>query len=354
LPRESFENIIASLKAKKYAPIYFLEGEEPYYIDQIADYVENNVLDESEKEFNQTILYGKDTDLISLISAAKRFPMMSERQVIIVREAQEIKNLTETVNVKIKSKNTKKETEISPFEEYALKPLSTTILVICYKYKSLDKRTGLAKSMDKHTVMFNSEKIKDYKLAEWIAKYTLDHKIKINPKAVQMLADHLGNDLSRIVNELNKLAINKKNDDEITPDDVQQFIGISKDFNVFELQNAIAAKDILKANKIIDYFAKNPKEHPFEMNIAVLYTYFSKLLFYQTLPSKNPSDVMSQMRVSFPQIKDLETAGRNYSLDKLVRIIGYLHDYDMRSKGMDGFQTEKGELMREMLFKILH
>jgi DNA polymerase-3 subunit delta len=354
LPRESFENIIASLKAKKYAPIYFLEGEEPYYIDKIADYVENNVLDESEKEFNQTILYGKDTDLISLISAAKRFPMMSERQVIIVREAQEIKNLTETVNVKIKSKNTKKETEISPFEEYALKPLSTTILVICYKYKSLDKRTGLAKSMDKHTVMFNSEKIKDYKLAEWIAKYTLDHKIKINPKAVQMLADHLGNDLSRIVNELNKLAINKKNDDEITPDDVQQFIGISKDFNVFELQNAIAAKDILKANKIIDYFAKNPKEHPFEMNIAVLYTYFSKLLFYQTLPSKNPSDVMSQMRVSFPQIKDLETAGRNYSLDKLVRIIGYLHDYDMRSKGMDGFQTEKGELMREMLFKILH
>ena len=354
MPRESFENIITSLKAKKYAPIYFLEGEEPYYIDKIADYVENNVLDESEKEFNQTILYGKDTDLISLISAAKRFPMMSERQVIIVREAQEIKNLTETVNVKIKSKNTKKETEISPFEEYALKPLSTTILVICYKYKSLDKRTGLAKSMDKHTVMFNSEKIKDYKLAEWIAKYTLDHKIKINPKAVQMLADHLGNDLSRIVNELNKLAINKKNDDEITPDDVQQFIGISKDFNVFELQNAIAAKDILKANKIIDYFAKNPKEHPFEMNIAVLYTYFSKLLFYQTLPSKNPSDVMSQMRVSFPQIKDLETAGRNYSLDKLVRIIGYLHDYDMRSKGMDGFQTEKGELMREMLFKILH
>jgi len=354
LPRESFENIITSLKAKKYAPIYFLEGEEPYYIDKIADYVENNVLDESEKEFNQTILYGKDTDLISLISAAKRFPMMSERQVIIVREAQEIKNLTETVNVKIKSKNTKKETEISPFEEYALKPLSTTILVICYKYKSLDKRTGLAKSMDKHTVMFNSEKIKDYKLAEWIAKYTLDHKIKINPKAVQMLADHLGNDLSRIVNELNKLAINKKNDDEITPDDVQQFIGISKDFNVFELQNAIAAKDILKANKIIDYFAKNPKEHPFEMNIAVLYTYFSKLLFYQTLPSKNPSDVMSQMRVSFPQIKDLETAGRNYSLDKLVRIIGYLHDYDMRSKGWGAPQTNQGELMKELVFKIVH
>ena len=354
MPRESFENIIASLKAKKYAPIYFLEGEEPYYIDQIADYIENNVLDESEKEFNQTILYGKDTDLISLISASKRFPMMAERQVIIVREAQEIKNLTETVNVKIKSKSAKKETEISPFEEYALKPLATTILVICYKYKTLDKRTGLAKSMDKQAVMFNSEKVKDYKLAEWIAKYTLDHKIRINPKAVQMLADHLGNDLSRIVNELNKLAINKKTDVEITPDDVQQFIGISKDFNIFELQNAISAKDILKANKIIDYFAKNPKEHPFEMNIAVLYTYFSKLLFYQTLPNKNASDMMSQMRVSFNQIKELEQAGKNYSLDKLVRIIGYLHEYDMRSKGMDGFQTEKGELMREMLFKILH
>jgi len=354
LPKESFENIIASLKAKKYAPIYFLEGDEPYYIDQIADYVENHVLDESEKEFNQTILYGKDTDLISLISAAKRFPMMAERQVIIVREAQEIKNLTETVNVKIKSKNTKKDTEISPLEEYALKPLSTTLLVICYKYKTLDKRTGLAKSMDKNATMFLSEKVKDYKLAEWIAKYTSDQKIKINQKAVQMLADHLGNDLSRIVNELNKLAINKKNNDEITPDDVQQFIGISKDFNIFELQNAISAKDILKANKIIDYFAKNPKEHPFEMNIAVLYTYFSKLLFYQTLPSKNASDVMSQMRVNFNQIKELEQAGKNYSLDKLVRIISYLHDYDMRSKGIDGVQMDKGELMREMLFKILH
>jgi DNA polymerase-3 subunit delta len=354
LPKESFENIIASLKAKKYAPIYFLEGDEPYYIDQIADYVENNVLDESEKEFNQTILYGKDTDLISLISAAKRFPMMAERQVIIVREAQEIKNLTETVNVKIKSKNTKKDTEISPLEEYALKPLSTTLLIICYKYKTLDKRTGLAKSMEKNASMFLSEKVKDYKLAEWIAKYTADQKIKINQKAIQMLADHLGNDLSRIVNELNKLAINKKNNEEITPDDVQQFIGISKDFNIFELQNAIAVKDILKANKIIDYFAKNPKEHPFEMNIAVLYTYFSKLLFYQTLPNKSSSEVMSQMRVNFNQLKDLEQAGKNYSLDKLVRIISYLHDYDMRSKGIDGIQMDKGELMREMLFKILH
>jgi DNA polymerase-3 subunit delta len=354
LPKESFENIIASLKAKKYAPIYFLEGEEPYYIDQIADYIENNVLDESEREFNQTVLYGKDTDLISLISAAKRFPMMAERQVIIVREAQEIKNLTETVSVKISGKNSKKETEISPFEEYALKPLSTTILVICYKYKTLDKRTGLAKSMDKNSVLFSSEKIKDYKLADWIVKYTTEYRIKINAKAVQMLADHLGNDLSRIVNELNKLAINKKSEDEISPEDVQQFIGISKDFNVFELQNAIASKDILKANKIIDYFAKNPKEHPFEMNLAVLYTYFSKLLFYQTLPDKKPQAVMTQMRVAFPQLKDLETAGKNYSLDKLVRIIGYLHEYDMRSKGMDGIQIEKGELMREMLFKILH
>ena len=354
MPRESFENIIASLKAKKYAPIYFLEGEEPYYIDQIADYIENNILDESEKEFNQTVMYGKDTDLISLISAAKRFPMMAERQVIIVREGQEIKNLTETVNVKIKSKSTKKETEISPLEEYALKPLSTTILVVCYKYKTLDKRTGLAKSMDKNAVMFTSEKVKDYKLAEWIAKYTSDQKIRINPKAVQMLADHLGNDLSRIVNELNKLAINKKNNEEITPDDVQQFIGISKDFNIFELQNAISTKDILKANKIIDYFSKNPKEHPFEMNLAVLYTYFSKLLYYQTLPDKSSQAVMSQMRVYANQLKDLELAGKNYSLDKLVRIIGYLHEYDMRSKGIDGIQNEKGELMREMLFKILH
>jgi DNA polymerase-3 subunit delta len=354
LPKESFENIIASLKAKKYAPIYFLEGEEPYYIDQIADFIEHHILDESEKEFNQTIMYGKDTDLISLISAAKRFPMMAERQVIIVREGQEIKNLTETVNVKIRAKSAKKETEISPLEEYALKPLSTTILVICYKYKTLDKRTALAKSMDKNAVMFLSEKVKDYKLADWITKYTSDHKIKLSQKAVQMLADHLGNDLSRIVNELNKLAINKKNGEEITPDDVQQFIGISKDFNIFELQNAIATKDILKANKIIDYFSKNPKEHPFEMNMAVLYTYFSKLLFYQTLPSKNSSEVMSQMRLNFAQLKDLELAGKNYSLDKLVRIIGYLHDYDMRSKGMDGIQMEKGELMREMLFKILH
>ncbi|MCC6251098.1 MAG: DNA polymerase III subunit delta [Bacteroidia bacterium] len=354
MPRESFENIIKSLKERKFAPIYFLEGEEPYYIDKIADYIENNVLDESEREFNQTVLYGKDTDLISLISAAKRFPMMADKQVIIVREAQEIKNLTGTISINIKSKNKKKETEISPLEEYVLKPLPSTVLVICYKYKTIDRRTSIAKSLDKNAITFLSEKVKDYKLAEWITKYIQQKNIKMNGKAVQMLADHIGNDLSRIVNELNKLIINKKEQEEISPDDIQQYIGISKDFNIFELQNAIAQKDILKANRIIDYFAQNPKEHPFEMNLAVLYTYFSKLLYYQSLPDKSAQAVMSQMKLSFPQLKDLETAGRNYSMEKLVRIIGYLHDYDMRGKGLDGIQPDKGELMREMLFKILH
>lgn len=354
MAKETFEDILASLKARKFAPVYFLQGEEPYYIDLIADYIENNVLDESEREFNQTILYGKDTDLISLISAAKRFPMMAEKQVIILREAQEIKGLTDTISVKIKSKSAKKETEINPFEEYVLKPLNSTILVVCYKYKTLDNRTSLAKTLKDSAVLLVSEKVKEYKLVEWISNYTKNEHIKIQSKAVQMLADHLGNDLSRIVNELNKLAINIKEGGEITPDDVQQFIGISKDFNIFELQNAISAKNVLKANLIVDYFGKNPKEHPFELSLAMLYSYFARLLFYQTLPDKSPKNVMSVMRLAFPQYNDVEVAGKNYPIAKLVKIIGYLHEYDMRSKGIDGIQADKAELLREMLFKILH
>lgn len=331
-----------------------MEGDEPYYIDLIAEYIESHVLEEHEKEFNQTILYGKDTDLLSIISAAKRFPMMAEKQVIIVREAQEVKNLTANIDIKVKSKRGSKETSISPLEEYLRQPQNTTILVFCYKYKTIDKRTTLGKAIDQNAVHFISEKVKEYKLVEWISQYTEQNKIKINSKAIQMLSDHLGNDLSRIVNEINKLRINKKNDAEITPSDVQHFIGISKDFNIYELQSAITQKDVLKANRIVDYFAHNPKDHPFEKNIAVLYSYFARLLHYQTIPDKSEKSVKSQMVVNFPQLKELEIASKKYSFDKLVRIIGYLHDYDMRSKGIDGGHTDRGELMREMLFKILH
>lgn len=354
MPKQSFDDILKDLDKKKYSPIYFLEGAEPYFIDFISDHFENKVLSTEDKEFNQTILYGRDIDMLTLISAAKRFPMMAEYQVIIVKEAQELKDLLPKGEVKVKSQAKDKLPAISPLEEYLAKPLPSTILVFCFKYSTIDKRKALGKLVEKNAILFNSEKIKDNKLVEWIARYAASKNIRIQPKATQMLADHLGTDLSRIANEINKLLIAKKPNEEITVDDVFTNIGISKDYNVFELQAAINQKDILKANKIIAYFANNPKEHPFEMTIALFYGHFSKILMYQTLADKSPSNVASQLKVNPYFVRDYETAAKNYSLEKLIRIISYLHEYDLKGKGMDGIAADKGELMKELMFKILH
>lgn len=348
----TFEKISSEIKAKIYKPVYFLEGEEPYYIDLIADLIAENILDESEREFNQSILYGKDIDSVRLISEAKRFPMMAERQVLIIKEAQEIKDLEKTTKVTVGTK--RKEEEINLLEEYIKNPQPTTLLVICFKYKTLDKRKSLGKTLVQSGYLFNSTKLYENELPGWIEKYSKGQGLRIQPKAAFLIAEYLGNDLSRISNEIEKLKINLKGRTEISVEDVQNFIGISKDYNVFELQNAIGKRDVVKANQIINYFAANPKENPFVFVIANFYSFFSKLLLYHGAPDKSQYVVSSVMGIKPFFLKDYESASRIYTTDKLRKIIGYLREYDLKSKGMDAGDVESGELMKELLFKILH
>lgn len=347
-----FNDIISELKKKVYRPVYFLMGEEPYFIDMISDYIEQNVLDESEKEFNQTVLYGRDISAADVIAAAKRFPMMSEYQVIIVKEAQNIRDLVgkdkEGGNEKSKEKSK------HPFEAYIENPQKSTILVICYKYKTIDKRTSVAKTIDKNAILFDSKKIYDNKVPDWINNYLKGKEYQISPKASALLTEYLGTNLSKISNELDKLMINLPPKSEITVDLVQTNIGISKDYNVFELQTAIGKKEVLKANRIINYFAANEKEHPMVMTVSSLYGYFCKLLSYQFLSDKSQKTVASELGVHPFFVGDYERAAKNFTVGKLKAIFGYLREYDLKSKGVDRGSATEGELLKELVFKILH
>ena len=347
-----FNDIMSELKRKIYRPVYFLMGEEPYFIDMISDYIENNVLDESEKEFNQSILYGRDITANDIIGAAKRFPMMSEHQVIIIKEAQNIKDLVG--KDKDAEKEKQKEKTKSSFEAYIENPQKSTILVICYKYKTIDKRTSAAKAIDKNAVLFDSKKIYDNKVPDWINNYLKGKEFIASPKASALLTEYLGTNLSKVSNELDKLMINLPPKSEITVEHIQTNIGISKDYNVFELQTAIGKKEVLKANRIINFFAANEKEHPMVMTISSLYGYFCKLLSYQFLADKSKGNVASELGVHPFFVGDYERAAKNFSAAKLKSIFGYLREYDLKSKGVDRGSATEGELLKELVFKILH
>ncbi len=343
-----FNQIMSDLKKKVYKPVYFLMGDEPYFIDIISDYIENNVLDESEKEFNQSVLYGKDITAADVIGAAKRFPMMSEYQVVIVKEAQNIRDLVGKGDDDSKSKDKAKH----PFAAYIENPLPSTILVICYKYKSVDKRTSVGKQLDKYTVLFESKKLYDNQVPDWINNYLRGKEYTVGPKASAMLTEYLGTSLSKISNELDKLMINLPPKSEITPEHIQTNIGISKDYNVFELQTAIGKKETLKANRIINYFAANDKDNPMVVTMSSLYGYFCKILTYHFLTDKKTAATAVGVHHFF--VKDYEIAARNYSPGKLKSIFGYLREYDLKSKGVDSGSATLGELLKELVFKILH
>lgn len=330
----NYNQLINDLKQKKYQPIYFLCGEEPYYIDKISDFIENNVLDEAEKSFNQSIIYGRDTDPISIINEAMRYPMMSEHLVVIVKEAQDLKKID----------------ELAPYIE---NPTPTTILVICYKKKSVDKRTAFGKNIIKKTIYFESAKVYENKMPEWIEEYVKDKKYKIDPKAAVMLTEFLGNDLSKVSNEIDKLILNIPGGGIITPTLIEKFIGISKDYNVFELTKALGLKDVLKANKIVNYFSANPKSNPFVLTISNLYAYFSKLIITQAIKNQSESTIASELGVNPFFVKEFKAACANYDFRKLVQIISLLHEYDLKSKGVNSNQ-DHGELLKELVFKILH
>ncbi len=331
-----YNQIINDLKNRKIAPVYFLEGEEPYFIDQISDYIVEHLLSEEEKGFNQTILYGKDLTIDLILTAARRFPMMAEKQVVAIREAQNIKNIEELA-------------------AYVEKPLASTVLVISYKYKNLDKRKKLYKAVQKSGVYFESKPLYDNQVPVWITKYLQAKNFGIDPRAAQLIADNVGTDLQRIVNDLEKVTISLVPGTSIMVQDVEKNIGISKDFNTFELQNALGKKDVLKANRIINYFIDNEKSHPFTLIVGMLTNFFRKLLIYHSIENKSNTALVAQKIGVTPYfLNDYTTAARNYNLDKIVHIISIMREYDLRSKGARGGSTENGELLRELIYKILH
>jgi DNA polymerase-3 subunit delta len=336
--------IIKDVKSRKFKPVYLLHGEEPYYIDQIIHYMEDHVLSDAEKGFNQTVMYGKDTDMASILNAAKRYPMMSDYQLIIVKEAQDLKWPKD-------NEAGGKQAEL--LQKYFEKPLDSTILILGFKYANFDKRKKIYKAISKSGVIFQSDPVRDYKLAEWIEDFVSAKGYKISPKASALMAEYLGADLLKIANEVDKLLLNITKEVVIDTDLVQKNIGISKEYNVFELQNALASRNALKCNQIVNYFADNPKANPMVMVMANLNSYFTKILKFHYLVNKN--DAARELGINPYFVKGLEAAARSYDLNKVFNIVSLLREYDLKSKGLDSTgNVTDGELLRELLFKIIH
>ena len=333
---EQAKNILADIKNGIIKPIYFLSGEEPYFIDQISNYIENNILEESEKGFNQMVLYGRDVTIEDIVSNAKRYPMMAERQVIIVKEAQDL------------SRN------IEKLSTYADNPQPTTVLVIAYKYKKLDKRKGLAKALKKHGVYYENKKLYENKVGDWIRNVLKDDGYNIQPKAAQMLVDFLGNDLSKVSNELQKLMLILPKGSEITPQAIEENIGISKDYNIFELRKAVTERDIVKAQRIAQYFIQNPKDNPLVLTVGQLYSLFANILKYHGLPQKDKATVAKTLGISPFFVGEYITAARNYPMKKVSACIALIREVDVKSKGVGASAFSSNDLLKELLVKIMN
>ncbi len=333
---DAVKKIVTDIRNKNLASVYFLMGEEAYYIDKIADYIEATVLSEEEKSFNQTIVYGRDTSIDQLVGIAKRFPMMAEKQVVIVKEAQDLSRTIEQL------------------VSYVENPQPSTILVICYKYKKLDKRKKLAKVIAKENVLFESKRLYDNQIPDWIRKVLAGKKYTIHPKASQMLVEFLGTDLGRISNELDKLMVILPQGTEISPDAIEKNIGISKEYNNFELRKAIGAKDVLKANKIIYYFSNNPKNNPLVMTITLLNSFFTQLLIIHGLKDKSQGAIARAVGVNPYFVSEYVTAYQNYPMRKVAQIISLLREADLKSKGLGASPLGSNDILKELLFKIMH
>ncbi len=335
--------LLKDLKNRKLKPLYLLHGEEPYFIDEIGDYVEHELLSEAERGFNQTVFYGKDTDPMAVINAAKRYPMMADYQIVLVKEAQDMKWGSDDENKK----------HINPVLAYLENPLKSTILVFCYKYGKFDKRKRTYKAIEKNGLVFESSPLYDSKVPAFVEQFVAAKNYKIQPQASALLSEYLGNDLSKIANELEKLMLNVAAGQEITTQDIQDNIGISKEYNVFELQTALSRKDVLKANRIINYFEANQKANPFVLVLGNLNYYFIKVLKFHYLADKSPQNVAKTLGVSPFFVKDFEQAGRTFNFNKTMQVISLLRDYDLKSKGVNSI-ADNGELMKELIFKIMH
>ncbi|RME94486.1 MAG: DNA polymerase III subunit delta [Bacteroidetes bacterium] len=332
------QQIIADVKKGIFAPVYFLHGPESYFIDSIADTIEKHALQEHERAFNQTILYGKDTDYLQVVDAARRFPMMAERQLVLLREAQEMGSLQK-------------------LDTYIENPSPTTVLVICHKHKSLRGNTKFSKLIKAKALVFEAKKLYDNQLPDWIATYLKAHKLKVSREGAELLAEYLGSDLSKVVNELNKLALNLAPGSEVSPQHIEAHIGISKDYNVFEFQRALGQRNILQANRIVNYFIANSRKHALPMIIGSLYNYFSKIYIYHEASKGSEQDILRALKLGSKFfLREYRVAARQFSYRKTEQVIAILREFDLKSKGLGYNATAKpeGELLKEMTWRILH
>lgn len=335
------EEILQKLKNKQYAPVYFLQGEEPYFIDLISDFIEKNVLAESDKGFNQVVLYGKEVDISTVLLQAKRYPMMSDRSVVIVKEAQMIVDID-------------RESGIKQLEAYLQNPLPSTILVFCYKLKVLDGRKSLSKTVSKQAVLLTTKKLYENQVPGWINGYIKTKGLQINPKATLLLSEYIGSDISRLANEIDKLTLNLKPNQTIDERMVQDNVGISKEYNIFELQTALINNDVLKANRIIQYFEANPKNNPIIPNLTLLFSFFTKLLCLHAAVDKSEAAVSKSLGNRSFLVKEYLHALRHFHYYRTTQIIHFIRVADLQSKGIEGGNMTDGEIMRELVFKILH
>jgi DNA polymerase-3 subunit delta len=332
---DEVKQIVSDIKKGNVKPVYFLMGEEPYYIDRISEFIDKNVLAEEEKEFNQMVLYGRDVSIEDIVANAKRFPMMAERQVVIVKEAQELSRTIEKL------------------VDYVENPQPSTVLVMCYKYKKIDKRKKLYKIVAKNGVIFESKKLYENQISDWIRRVLGGAKYTIEPKASQMLVEFLGTDLGKINNELEKLKLIIPSGTQITADQIEENIGISKEFNNFELRKAIGTRNGTKAHLIIKYFAQNPKDNPLVVTISLLYSFFSQVLQYHGLTDKSQRNVASALKINPYFVKDYSEAAHNYPMKKVSGIIACLRDADVKSKGVGATNLPQGDILKELLVKIM-
>jgi DNA polymerase III subunit delta len=330
----SVEKIINDIKAGKTKPVYWLEGDEEFFIDQVINYAEHHILTESEAGFNLSVFYGRDTNLSDLVNSCRRYPMFSEKQVVIVKEAQALK-------------------DIEKLESYVENPLGSTLLFIAYKNKKVDGRTKFSKALKDKGVVFTTKKLWENELPDWTNNLLRSKGFTIDNKALVLLIDHIGNDLSRMNNEIEKLALNLEGRKNINDDDIEKYVGISKEFNVFELQHAIASRDLYKAVRIIQYFDANPKAGPIQMILPALYSYFSKVMIIYSLPSKDANSVASAIGVTPFRAKEFIQTAVKFSQHEIEKVLLLLYEYNLRNLGINDSGTEDADLLKEMVVKML-
>jgi len=330
----SAEKIIADWKKGNFKPIYWLEGDEPFFIDQVVHYAEHKILPASEASFNLSIFYGKDADWSSVVNACMRYPMFAEKQVVILKEAQQMR-------------------DIEKLESYIDNPLASTIFVVSFKEKKVDGRSKLAKTLKSKGEMLSTKKMYDSQLPEWVNQMVASHQLTITPKALHLLVDHIGNDLNRLQNEVEKLAVNLAGRKNITEDDIEKYIGVSKDFNVFELQDALGKRDLAKTIRIIHYFEANPKAAPIQMILPALYNYFSKVFMLYSLPIITEQSAAAALGVNPFFVKEYIATARRYDYEGIEKVLLLLHQYNLRSIGVHDAGTSDAGLLKELAVKMI-